>query len=441
MSVKKSIFALFVGLIVVLMATSTASARPLADTVGTGFTYQGHLMDGGNPANGSYDFQFSLYNSASSGAQVGSTLTQTGVTVSNGLFTVQLDFGSVFDGTALYLQVAVRPGGSSGSYTPLTPLQPLSATPYAQYALAAGNATTVTNGLYSTGSYSNPAWITALDGGKITGSVASVTNGLYSTGSYSNPAWLTGLDGGKITGTVSNSDKVDGQDASAFASASHTHWGQTWSGSGNGLTLTSSGGGSGSIGLNATGDYAAIMGQSPTTGYIGVYGYGPDGIFAQSNKSDGNAIYAQAYSATSSAGYFVGNVSVTGNLTVSGSKSAVVDTQDYGTRTLYAVESPQNWFEDFGTGQLENGVAVIAIDPVFAETVNLSVDYHVFLTPDGDCQLYVDQKTPSSFTVRAIGGQTCSIPFDYRIDAKRLGYEDVRLAPVAPKATPDAPTK
>jgi len=410
MSVKKSIFALFVGLIVVLMATSTASARPLADTVGTGFTYQGHLMDGGNPANGSYDFHFSLYNAASSGAQVGSTLTQTGVTVSNGLFTVQLDFGSVFDGTALYLQVAVRPGGSSGSYTPLTPLQPLSATPYAQYALAAGNATTV-------------------------------TNGLYSTGSYSNPAWLTGLDGGKITGTVSNSDKLDGQDASAFASASHTHWGQTWSGSGNGLTLTSSGGGSGSIGLNATGDYAAIMGQSPTTGYIGVYGYGPDGIFAQSNKSDGNAIYAQAYSATSSAGYFVGNVSVTGNLTVSGSKSAVVDTQDYGTRTLYAVESPQNWFEDFGTGQLENGVAVIAIDPVFAETVNLSVDYHVFLTPDGDCQLYVDQKTPSSFTVRAIGGQTCSIPFDYRIDAKRLGYEDVRLAPVAPKATPDAPTK
>jgi hypothetical protein len=108
----------------------------------------------------------------------------------------------------------------------------------------------------------------------------------------------------------------------------------------------------------------------------------------------------------------------------------VVKTQDYGTRTLYAVESPEVWFEDFGTGQLTNGEAVISLDPIFAETVNLAVDYHVFLTPLGDCALYVKEKSPTSFTVRAMGGQTCSIPFDYRIVAKRLGYEDVRLAEV-----------
>jgi hypothetical protein len=413
MSVKKASLVLFSVLIVVLMVTGTASARPLADALGTGFTYQGRLMNGGNPANGTYDFQFSLYNALSSGVQVGSTLTMTGVTVTNGLFTVQLDFGKVFDGTALYLQVAVRSGGSSGSYTPLTPLQPLGSTPYAQYALAAGNATTV-------------------------------TNGLYSTGSYSNPAWLTALDGGRITGTVPNSDKVDGQDASAFASAGHNHWGQTWSGSGRGLEIDSDPNGTltgANIGIVGSGPYAGVEGTSGTNGYIGVEGYGPNGVFAESNKADGNGIYAQALNPTGSAGYFVGNVSITGNLTVNGSKAAVVDTKDYGTRTLYAVESPQNWFEDFGNGQLENGEAVIAIDPVFAETVNLSVDYHVFLTPDGDCALYVDKKTPDSFTVRAIGGQTCSIHFDYRIDAERLGYEDVRLAPVAPKATPDAPTK
>ena len=230
------------------------------------------------------------------------------------------------------------------------------------------------------------------------------------------------------TGSGLDADLLDGQHASSFASASHNHWGQTWTSSGTGLTLFSSGGGSSSIGLQATGDYAAIMGNSPTTGYIGVYGYGPDGIFAQSNKADGNAIAAFAYSPTSSAGYFQGNVSISGNLTVSGSKSAVVNTTDYGTRTLYAVESPQNWFEDFGTGQLTNGAAVVTIEPVFAETVNLADDYHVFLTPLGDCALYVSGKSPTSFTVQAMGGQTCAIAFDYRIVAKRLGYEDVRLA-------------
>ena len=138
MSGKKSILVLYSVLIIVVMMASTASARPLADALGTGFTYQGKLTDGGAPANGTYDFQFSLYNALSSGVQVGSTLSMPGVTVTKGLFTVQLDFGNVFDGTALFLQVAVRPGGSSGAYTPLTPLQPLSATPYAQYALAGG---------------------------------------------------------------------------------------------------------------------------------------------------------------------------------------------------------------------------------------------------------------------------------------------------------------
>ena len=112
MAAKKSFFVLFSVLIIVMLVTSTASARPLAATLGTSFTYQGRLMDGGSPANGTYDFQFSLYNASSSGAQVGGTLTQTGVTVANGLFTVQLDFGNVYDGTALYLQVAVSAAGA-----------------------------------------------------------------------------------------------------------------------------------------------------------------------------------------------------------------------------------------------------------------------------------------------------------------------------------------
>jgi len=128
--------------LVVLLSTGTALAkgtgpRGLADTVGTAFTYQGRLLDGGSPANGEYDFQFALYDAASGGTQVGSIVTVEDVTVTDGYFTVELDFGDVFDGTALWLEVGVRPGGSTGAYTTLSPRQPLTAAPYAHYAVSA----------------------------------------------------------------------------------------------------------------------------------------------------------------------------------------------------------------------------------------------------------------------------------------------------------------
>ncbi|HYF61722.1 MAG TPA: hypothetical protein VD886_02845, partial [Herpetosiphonaceae bacterium] len=79
---------------------------------------------------GSHDFRFKLYDEAAAGVQVGPTITQTGVLVTDGLFTVALDFGEVFDGTALYLEIAVGPAGS-GDHTTLSPRQPLTPTPYA----------------------------------------------------------------------------------------------------------------------------------------------------------------------------------------------------------------------------------------------------------------------------------------------------------------------
>ena len=69
------------------------------------------------------------------------------------------------------------------------------------------------------------------------------------------------------------------------------------------------------------------------------------------------------------------------------------------------------------------------IEPIFAQTVNLTEDYYVFVTPLGDCPLYVTDKTAGSFAVQAMGGSTCSVAFDYRIVARRLGYENVRLEP------------
>jgi len=123
------------------VAVSLASAALLAQTtLGTAFTYQGALSDAGRPANGLYDFQFGLFDAASAGAQIGVTITKSGVSVVNGIISTTLDFGSVFTGSDRLLEIAVRPGGSAGTYTTMTPRQPLTASPYALYTLTARDA-------------------------------------------------------------------------------------------------------------------------------------------------------------------------------------------------------------------------------------------------------------------------------------------------------------
>ena len=126
-------------LILLLAAVPAAQARQGGPqtALGTAFTYQGTLQDGGSPANGAYDFEFKLFDAASDGAQVGSTLAVGDVTVSGGLVNLPLDFGlAAFDGQARWLEIAVRPGASTAAYT-LLGRQALSAVPYALYALQA----------------------------------------------------------------------------------------------------------------------------------------------------------------------------------------------------------------------------------------------------------------------------------------------------------------
>ena len=126
------------------------------------------------------------------------------------------------------------------------------------------------------------------------------------------------------------------------------------------------------------------------------------------------------------------NIDVRGDIACSGKQSAVVSAGD-GTRKvlLHALQSPENWFEDFGSGKLRSGAASVALDPTFAETVDTATEYHVFLTPKGDCKgLFVTNERATGLEVRELGGGTSSVAFDYRIVAKRSGYENVRLEDV-----------
>ncbi len=115
-------------MILPLLAMPTIAQMPL----GTDFTYQGQLRQDGVPADGTADLRFALFPAASGGAQVGPTVTSSNVTVVNGLFSVQLDFGAAaFNGQARWLEVAARSPAGSGTFTTLSPRQPLTASPYA----------------------------------------------------------------------------------------------------------------------------------------------------------------------------------------------------------------------------------------------------------------------------------------------------------------------
>ena len=108
---------------------------------GTGFTYQGRLFIGDVPANGLYDLQFTNYDMATGGNALGGFNTNA-LPVTNGLFTVTLDFGAVFDGTPRWLEISERTN-STGAFATLAPRQLLAAAPYATYAAAAGTASSM----------------------------------------------------------------------------------------------------------------------------------------------------------------------------------------------------------------------------------------------------------------------------------------------------------
>jgi len=122
------------GLLLLFLAMFMVTGQ--AENLGTAFTYQGRLLLDGRPADGPFDLRFDLYDGASGGAAL-ATVELAGQSVSNGLFTVPLDFGDIFAGEAFYLEVGVRPAGGAGGYTALVPRQSLAAPPYALYALGA----------------------------------------------------------------------------------------------------------------------------------------------------------------------------------------------------------------------------------------------------------------------------------------------------------------
>lgn len=121
------------ALLTLNLPLSTAHAQ------GTAFTYQGQLQNTNGPVHGTYNFNFSLFNTNINGTAIAGPVTASGIVITNGLFTVTLDFGaSVWNGETNWLQIAVETNDAA-SFTNLSPRQQLTPVPDAIFAETASN--------------------------------------------------------------------------------------------------------------------------------------------------------------------------------------------------------------------------------------------------------------------------------------------------------------
>jgi hypothetical protein len=221
----------------------------------TAFTYQGQLRDTGTNANGTYTLIFSIYNAATGGSQIGGNLTNS-LTLSNGFFTVNLDFGTgIFTGSARWLDINVD--GQE-----LSPRVQVLATPYA---LFAASAATVTNGaITSVQLAASSINATNIAAGQVVKSINGLTD-LVSLSAGANISLTTNGQTLTISGTGSGGSSVSNYIPNIQYFASNGNFTvptgvskvliEVWGGGGggggsyndnNGCTATGGGGGGGS---------------------------------------------------------------------------------------------------------------------------------------------------------------------------------------------------
>lgn len=337
-------------------------------------------------------------------------------------------------GKVTFVSTQTFPGG--GTVTANNSTQALSVTQTGTGAAAVFNVTKSTDTILN---------------GELNGSAVfsvGATGGLYDSQSiYTQGPILNNVFVVSATGAISTSNTDTGNGATAITASQNdsnisdvTFGVNASTASSNGIAVLGTAGPSSVFATQES--TTGVWGDAGTQYSVGVQGSANDGIAVAAESDSGTDTIEPtlfAYNGSSAAGALVFQtnsanvkicaIDVFANLACNGSKSAVVPVGN-GQKmvALYAVEAPENWFEDYGSEHLENGAATVTLDPTYAQTVNTGMEYHVFLTPSGDCNgLYVTNKTSNSFEVRELKGGHSNIAFDYRIIAKRNGYEQIRL--------------
>ncbi|EQB63089.1 MAG: hypothetical protein RBG1_1C00001G0668 [candidate division Zixibacteria bacterium RBG-1] len=415
--------------------------------------FQGRLTDSlGNPvSDGSYSLRFRIYDDSLAGNVLWEETDP--IQITKGLFTVLLGSTTSIPDSAFY-SVNRWFGIKIGSNPEITPRQRLGSV---GYAFQSGQWNSSGNDIYrnsgnvgiGTNSPATKLHVENSAGTAVWGSSPSFT-GVYGSGAVG--VWASGTTyGGYFAGYPTTGTGYGVRCQTSPPSSSDNAYAGYFSATPSGGSGVTYGvyGEAGTVGVYGTavnggmygtgGNYGVYGASSSGTGVYGSsssgYGVyadgGPNGVVAVAHNSGGSGVYgSDGGNPFTYAGYFSGDVRVVGDFdAISGTKSAAVKIDNGEYRRLYAQESPENWFEDFGTAQLVNDQATVNIDPLYAQTVNTAVTYHVFLTPEGDCQgLYITGKTPASFEMRELQNGKSNLSVSYRIVAKRKGYENTRLA-------------
>ncbi len=282
--------ALIVPSFVALAATGRAQ-------IGTAFTYQGQLQNGGTPQSGPCDFRFKLYNAATNGTQIGSTQTLSSTAVTNGLFTVSIDFGaSAFTGSPRWLETAVAcPSG--GSLTTLSPRQSLKPAPAAIFASSVAAPLTLSGGGSATVGATNT------DGGSgVYGQTQGSSGFAGSAGVWGDSHSFFG-----VWGTSNTNAGVWGE--SQGADGVHGH---TTVGTASGVAGFNTANGSGVYGNSVSG--AGVWGDS--AGFDGVHGHTATGSasgVAGFNDSSGAGLFGSSNTGDGAFGGSGGGTGVHGN--------------------------------------------------------------------------------------------------------------------------------
>lgn len=298
----------------------------LAKAQGTAFTYQGRLNDGGMLANGRYDFRFAIYDANTNGNLASGFITNSAVAVSNGLFTVALDFGSgVLTGSNRWLEVAVETNGGT-SFTVLVPRQQITPTPYAILAETAASLpgllvqqeTNGTSDLTVGGNFS--ANTINLGANLDLPDPATIYSGgntlLHSDGIYHN------LFGGLLAGNAGGENGA-GNTAYGYASLSANTTGQGNTAAG-GYALSGNTGGS----FNSAVGYSALQANTGGSDNTAV------GVSALGNLNNGSGNIALGYNAgqllyNGANNIYIGNRGVDGDHNVIRLGDPTVHTQVY----------------------------------------------------------------------------------------------------------------
>jgi hypothetical protein len=230
--------------------------------------------------------------------------------------------------------------------------------------------------------------------------------------------------GANNSGIHGRNDALNGIGTTGVATNGTGVYGQSSSGSGVGGVSTSGAGmfGQSGSGIGVQGASTSSFGLygSSATG-IGVYGVTSGanvyGVLGQTTVANSTAIAgiagADGTSAFSGgnlnpnafAAFFQGHVQVAGpfDVTGAGNKHGVVPHPDGSHRTIYSIEAPEAWVEDFGTGTLVAGKAEVKIDPDFAVLIHTD-DYHVFVNEHGDYHVHTPKRSATGFTVQVTSG-------------------------------------